>query len=39
MCRFGPTQTKLDAKAKSGRVRVTVPAFPFHTLVVFRLEG
>ena len=39
ICRFGPTQGKLDAKAAGDRVSVSVPAFMFHTLVVFRLEG
>jgi len=39
MCRFGPNQVELPQKTKGRRVQVAVPAFPFHTLVVFRLEG
>ncbi|MHB9133816.1 MAG: hypothetical protein ACYDBB_22350 [Armatimonadota bacterium] len=37
--RFGPSQVKLNAKVVGGKVTVEVPAFLFHTLLVFRLDG
>jgi hypothetical protein len=39
VCRFGPSQVKLEAKQEGGKVTVQVPEFLFHTMLVFRLEG
>lgn len=39
VCRFGPSQVKLEASQEDGKVAVQVPEFLFHTMLVFRLEG
>lgn len=39
VCRFGPSQVRLDFTRTAAGVAVEVPPFLFHTLVVFRLEG
>jgi hypothetical protein len=38
LCRFGPTQVKLEAKVEGNRATVTVPPFLYHTLLVFRVQ-
>jgi hypothetical protein len=38
-CRSGPSQVALEAKVNGDQVTVAVPAFLFHTMLVFRLEG
>ncbi len=40
VCRFGPRQVELEAVTEAaGTVKVRVPEFVFHSMVVFRLEG
>ena len=39
VCRYGPSQVKLEAQEAGGKVTVQVPAFLFHTMLVFQLEG
>lgn len=38
-CRLGPSQVALVAKVDGVSATVTVPPFPYHTLLVFRVEG
>ncbi len=38
LCRGGPSQVELAATIADGKAAVTVPAFVYHTLLVFRLE-
>ncbi len=39
LCRGGPLQVNLPAVAQDGKVTVEVPAFVYHTMLVFRLEN